>query len=429
MTIQTHKRTSLKLRILLTLGVLLAGVFSYYIVRNNFLSKSSRENVVVSYHGPNPQTVLAALGPEDILGKSTKRPKPTTQTTTTTPAKGTTSVTTKEFGIAAGGGLAYLGQTDLNKYFSAMKTLGAKWVRWDIDWGQVQPNNSAGFDWSSIDRVVNTAISYGIESVCDITYTPKWAAASECTSDFACAPANPQAFGVFSGQVASRYKGKVTYFEVWNEPNYSVFWQPRPNASKYGQILKEAYTQIKSANPQAFVLSGGLAASGDEVDGSLSPLTFLKTIYSEGNNKFFDAVALHPYTFPAGIDYAANWNSWQQMPQVHKLMTDRGDVDKKIWITEFGAPTSGPGKAHEINDMDNFTYGVDFMSESAQNELVKEASSFYNTNTSWMGPFFWFSFHDIGTSKNNSENFYGLLKYDWSQKPAYATFKAAILGR
>jgi polysaccharide biosynthesis protein PslG len=46
----------------------------------------------------------------------------------------------------------------------------------------------------------------------------------------------------------------------------------------------------------------------------------------------------------------------------------------------------------------------------------------------WAGPLFWYSGRDLGTSTSSRENFFGLLRNDFSRKPAYAAYKAAAPG-
>ena len=406
----------------------------------------------VTYHGPNPITMRREMESESVLGKSApgQRKKigkitPTAQSPTPTIPKPTPtglpptptiqpqlptpipSLNKGEYGIAAGGGLTYLGQTDLDLYFNNLQSLGVKWVRWDIDWSVIQSNGVSDFRWEETDRVAATAKKYGINSLGIITYTPKWARDSVCVDKFSCQPADPKVFAVFAGKVALRYKDLIIYWEIWNEPNVPNFWTPKPNVMKYFDILREAYWEVKKNNPQSIILSGGLAPSGDEADGSISPFTFMSALYTAGANQYFDAVALHPYTYPISPDYQASWNHWKDLVSVHQIMVDNGDVAKKIWITEFGAATGGPGVPFPTNQPSGFKYNYDFMTEGAQYDMLVEATTYYVQNTDWMGPFFWYSLHDNGTSKETPENFFGLLRYDWSKKPAYDTYRNAIL--
>lgn len=352
------------------------------------------------------------------LHKSTSTPTPTS-----TP---TASPVLNQAGIAAGGALPYFGQADLDIYFSQLKELGVSWVRYDFDWGVIQADGPASFDWSGTDRVVQTAIKYGISTLGIITYTPKWAQQTACAGTFACAPADPEVFGVFAGQVASRYASQgIHHWEIWNEPNYHGFWKPKPDVNSYVAMLKSAYANIKKVDSSAFVLSAGLASAGDE-DNNIAPITFIRTLYESDPTKDFDGIAVHPYTYPALPSYPASWNSWQQIETIRQLMVSYGDENKPLWLTEYGAPTSGPGSSHDTTQLDNFVYGNDYLTENAQEMMMEDVLSLFSQIKGPTGPFFWYSLKDKGTSKETTENFFGLLRFDGSKKPAYYKFKSAI---
>ena len=321
-----------------------------------------------------------------------------------------------QFGIAAGGGLIYLDQSDLNEYFQKLKDLGATWVRWDLDWEAIQPNNSNEYQWEDSDRVANTAQKYGINSLGIITYAPRWSQTGSCSSGRHCPPASPATFAKFAGIVAQRYKGVIDVWEIWNEPNIEIFWYPSPSAEEYTALLKVSYTKIKEVNPQAIVISGGLSDAGDEEGVSISPLTFINTLYDFGAKGYFDAVALHPYTYP-GYNYG-----WPQITSVLDLMKEKGDGAKKIWITEYGAPTGGSGEAFEIGEP-GFTYDGDFMTEKAQEQMVKDIFAFQSENSKSIGKIFWYNLQDTSMNLSTIENFFGLIHYDGTKKPAYTVLK------
>lgn len=321
------------------------------------------------------------------------------------------------WGISAGGDLVYWDQPSLDVYFQELKTLGANWIRWDVDWEAIQPYSPTRYNWTGTDRVAQTAKKYGIKSLGIITYAPQWSQNKICPAGMHCPPSDPQLFAKFAGEAAKRYEGTVDVWEIWNEPNYHVFWHPMPDAEIYTEILKASYVKIKENNPRAIVISGGLANAADEENVSISPITFVNAMYESDAKDYFDVLALHPYTYP-GPNYG-----WPQVISVWNAMDRNGDGAKKIWITEYGAPTGGPGKSFEIVRGGGFIYGKDYMSESAQKQMAEEIFTFKARNSNRLGNVFWYSLCDSSDENSTSENFFGILRYDGSKKPVYETLK------
>jgi hypothetical protein len=410
---------------------------SILILAGYFSARLFDKLTTVEHHGPNPNIRMSMISSEAASDEDTSLLdegvppvvsnilKPV-DIQTLDPAKQIPVLEKKGgFGIAAGGSLTSLNQGDLDRYFDTLQALGVMWVRWDIDWNVIQREGVKSYHWEGTDRVAHTAEKYGIHSLGIITYAPRWAADKRCLTDAQCAPVDAKAFGHFAGEAALRYKSTITSWEIWNEPNFTLFWSPKPSAKKYADVLKEASTEIKKVDPTAIVLSGGLAPSADEKEGSISPTTFIKSLYASGANQYFDGIALHPYTFPVSPKYKAWWNSWQQMYGIRNLMIKNNESNKKIWVTEYGAPTGGPGKKRSLDHLE-FIYDQDFVSESAQEGMAKDVIALYQKSADWMGGFFWYSLRDNGTKKNTPENFFGLLRYDGTKKPAYDDYKEAV---
>jgi polysaccharide biosynthesis protein PslG len=404
------------------------------------------------FHGPHLSQALykSGLNEKDILGSKTNRitdrfrrnptPTPTKKNILSpTPSIKITSIPTptptyipivtikhNSFGIAAGNDLPSNNQSDLNIYFSQLKTLGISWVRWDFDWGFIQKDGLLSFNWAESDLTVQTAIKYGINTLGVITYTPTWAQLSECKGTFACAPSDPNAFGLFAGQVAARYAPMgVHTWEIWNEPNIPLFWKPAPNVRSYVNILKSAYTNIKKSDASAFILTAGLSPASDN-ENRINPITFIQNTYDLDGGLHFDGISLHPYSYPVVASYPAAWNTWQKISIIRSMMDTHGDSQKPIWFTEYGAPTGGSGTDHSTTQLD-FTFGNDYMTEDAQSVMMQDSLSQYEQISSPVGPFFWYSMKDRGTDRSTPENFFGLMRYDWSKKPAYDVLHNAIV--
>jgi hypothetical protein len=207
----------------------------------------------------------------------------------------------------------------------------------------------------------------------------------------------------------------VHAYEIWNEPNLSSFWMPSPDPARYTQLLKLAYPAIKSSDPTATVVTGGLSPGGSYgtvTSTYTNPVTFLEQMYKDGAHGSFDAVGWHPYSYPYGLGYYG-WSAWSQMsetsPSARSLMTAYGDSAKQIWATEMGAPTGTSSQS---------------VTEAAQAQLVTDMYAKLK-GWAWAGPGFIYNFRDKGTDLTNREDNFGIVRWDWSLKPSFTAFKNA----
>jgi len=325
-----------------------------------------------------------------------------------------TQVVAGQKGFAAGGGLQYLEPEELKIYMDEIEELGAKWIRFDFAWSDMQPASANATRWQKYDRVVDEANSRNISVLGMIGYTPQWARDPNCNND-KCAPIKVDDYANFVGKVVSRYKDKgVNHWEIWNEPNIDTFWQPRPSAQEYSKLLQAAYIKAKASNPNAYIITGGTAPSTS--DGvNIAPIDFLNGIYENSAQSYFDAVGHHPYCFAGTFDCPSEyaiWSAWSQMQDtpsnLRNIMENNQDSDKKIWATEFGAPTQGENS----------------VSEEQQADMLKNSFELL-ASTDWAGPLFWYSYQDAGTNVNDREDWFGVIDSNGSKKPAANIFSEA----
>jgi polysaccharide biosynthesis protein PslG len=294
----------------------------------------------------------------------------------------------------------------------AMKAVGATSVRVEANWYGMQPNGPSDNDWAPLDQVIAAIQAAGLTADLVIDGCPSWAAVSGAQGNSFAQPASPAQFATFAGSVAARYGSKgVSSFEIWNEPNISQFWAPKPDPAAYTADLVAAYAAIKAVDQSAVVLSGGLSPATD-TSTSYDPRTFLSDMYADGAKGSFDGVGDHPYTYPLSPDDNNAGSAWSQMsqtsPSLRSIMTANGDSAKRIWITEYGAPTSGTSS----------------VGETAQSTDLVEAISQVK-QLSWIGSFYIYTWTDL-SSLAATDNGFGLLTEDNTQKPAYAAVAAAL---
>lgn len=300
-------------------------------------------------------------------------------------------------GVSDSGGLLWADDADLNTTLSMLTAAGIGSLRVSIPWSNVEtaPNQ---FEWSAVDRVVDAVHSRGISMLGIIAYTPSWATSPQ-GQPINTRPASPADFGRFAGLAADRYAGKIDAYEIWNEPNGAMFYGPAPDAAGYTQLLRAAYPAIKTADASATVV-GGVLGAVEDAPGMQNPVTFTEQMYANGAAGYFDAFSYHPYQY--SLKFAdgvyVDHSPARQAMDIHAVMTANGDGAKKIWATEYGAPTA-------------------YVSEAEQNEMITHFLTKWQ-ELPYAGPIYLYQLRDQQTGSSNPEMTFGLMRTDWSAKPA-----------
>ncbi|MCW3036522.1 MAG: glycoside hydrolase family 5 [Actinobacteria bacterium] len=330
-------------------------------------------------------------------------------------------------GISYGDTLAGLSPAQLARTLDDAVTLGVGWIRVDLSWADVQGRSPSSDEWGAFDRIATAAQERNLDVVAILAYTPAWARPTGCSSE-KCAPADPASFAAFASDAVRRYAPLgVRTWEVWNEPNLTGFWKPQPSVPDYLRLLKATVPAIRAVDPGATVIAGSLAA-GRMVNGDVTPFDYLNALGAAGGLGLVDAVGYHPYSFPLPpLDTQAP-NAWAGIattqPSLHGVLSAQGFGDMKIWVTECGAPTGGPGDRSTTLDYTR-NPAPDHVSEDLQALIAMGSLRFAKTSTA-VGGLFWYSYKDLGTNRSDRENFFGLRRFDDSPKPSYWSFKQAV---
>jgi hypothetical protein len=343
-------------------------------------------------------------------------PPITSPVASTTSPSGSTTTTqplprADQAGLSPGFNLS-LPTPDLDAALDAIAATKVRWLRVDFDWSVIQAAGPKSFDWSRTDRIVEAARARNLSVIALAAYTPEWARPSGTPDKNP--PTNPDDFARFVSAGAQRYVSSgLTTWEIWNEPNVSTFWYPRPDPEAYTALLVRASAAIKHVEPDATIISGGLAPSSDSAGGSqIDVRTFLTRVYAAGGGRAFNAVGLHPYSFPHLPLFPADYNTFLNTPALYQVMVDHGDAAKRIWGTEIGAPTAGGGGS---------------VTDAVQAEILTQA---YRQWTAWKftGPLIWFAYEDAGADSFNRDEHFGLVDVNGRPKPALAVFVAVVGG-
>ncbi|MGW2565741.1 cellulase family glycosylhydrolase [Streptomyces sp. NPDC001537] len=335
------------------------------------------------------------------------------------------------FGLSFGDTLTWMTDAKLAKAMDDAEELGVRWLRVDLSWRTIQPDSPSQYHWERFDRVVAAARAHGFQVLPTISYTPRWAADPNCRSTSqTCPPAGNDRFAEFARQAAERYAPKgVHTWEIWNEPNIKPFWQTGPDAGRYAALLTKTAVAVRSADPHAFLLLGGLAAV-DTIPSKqyVSHKTFLAELGRLGALKQVDAISYHPYTYPLlpGTETATG-TRFEDIDRTKDnlvaILARYGERGMPIWLTETGAPTWSQGKAADTPS----ARGVAHVTPRLQAEIARDTVTAAAAVPS-VDVVFWFSYQDVApeTATSRKSQHYGLTYYDGRRKPSFDALEQAI---
>ena len=225
-----------------------------------------------------------------------------------------------------------------------VRDLGFGWLKHQFSWGEMSGARGA-YDWFRPDLVVSLAEERGLKLLARLDHPPYWAQAEAPPGQ----PVDPAHFAEYCGALAGRYAGRIAAYEVWNEPNLAREWAGQtPDPAAYAALLKACYLAIKAADPNAIVISAGLAPT-DTPDTSvaLPDVDYFRAMYAAGAAPYFDMLGVHApgYMNPperssddtlADPLLASRTWTFRHVEDIRALMVEQGDGGKQIAITEMG---------------------------------------------------------------------------------------------
>lgn len=271
---------------------------------------------------------------------------------------------------------------------------GAKVVRTGQTWASIQPTCDT-WKWDGLDHIVDIYGKLGVEIQYLLAYCPKWAAPvekqhSKDSKDWSRSVPNIESYGRYAYEAAKRYKGRINYWEVWNEPDIGFF---RGSLDEYLSMLAVAYKSIKKASPKAKVLTGGFACMKHRE----MKEDFQKQVLIKGKENF-DIHAFHKHG--PFLDYANTIDgSFMQMRK-----------DAKVTQPWYSNETA-------ISSMDG--------AEKMQAETLFKKFLFAWSRGA-IG-YTWYDLRNDGYNPKNAEHNFGLITHDFYPKAAYPTYNTLSL--
>ena len=212
---------------------------------------------------------------------------------------------------------------------------------WDTRtaWLNIEPADDA-WDFSRLDQFVAKAELHGVRDILLVLGgTPRWAAAQVRPADApwlgpgsASPPRAIEQWAQFVTKVAERYRGRITGYEIGNEPNSLTYWSGTP--AQWAEQVRVAAQAIHRADPAATVIASGFSVrQGSNVQKIEAWLRAMAGVRIDG-------ISIHWYP-RAGSDLGL---TTAMIGSIRRAAV-AADLPSAIWITEMNVRGGGSRSA------------------------------------------------------------------------------------
>jgi polysaccharide biosynthesis protein PslG len=315
-----------------------------------------------------------------------------------------------------------------------IRDAGFGWVKQVFPWREIEGLGKGQYDWSVTDRIVDQVESVGgLKLIARLDSDPTWASGRTYPNSegiIMTPPRNYQDFAAFCFALASRYKGRIAAYQVWNEPNLMREWGGMaPDPAGYVALLKVGYEAIKRADPGAIVISAGLAPTTRWDRVAMPDTEYLSRMYAAGARPYFDALGAHgagyrapPEKDPAEVATDPNYYNvgdpncpgdpcriycFRHVEDLRQIMVANRDSDKQVVVLEFG---------WTIDPRPNSPYAWHAVSEEQQADYFVRAYRYAKQNWQpWIGVMSLIYMPDADWTENDEQYWWSIAVPNYPQ--------------
>lgn len=202
------------------------------------------------------------------------------------------------------------------------------WRLWDayVAWPNLEPAKGK-WNFTTLDKYVALAEKHHVSVLLPLGLSPAWASArptEKCHYQPGnCAePKNLEDWRNYVRTVATRYKGRIRTYELWNEINDRGFYTG--DVQEMVLLAREAYEVLKQVDTKNILVSPSVYGEGRHQE-------WLDRFLAYGGGKFVDVIGYH--------FYVATGTPESMLPliaKVKRIVASHGLEKLPLWNTEFG---------------------------------------------------------------------------------------------
>ena len=323
---------------------------------------------------------------------------------------------------------------------------GARWDRFDFNWPVLEPRNDE-WNFGPHTELVDDLHAADVSVVGILQMTPSWAS-TQCNEEViggaSLSPGQKTSFGNpslgglsllapqdgwgdawtatppqglyepwddpanhwgdYVYHVVSYFSARgVKHWEMWNEPEWSLFWCG--TSTDYARLLKVGYRATKDACLDCTVLFGGLHYWANPSYHRWVLRQLDQDSQADRYNHFFDVMSVHLYARPS--------SAYDEISTIREGMETYNVGDHPVWLTETGVDVWDDGDV----DPDPSHHDFAATQEEAASYVIQ---SYANAWASGVERYFFFR-----TNDQDMAQYFGLMRNDGSLRPAYPAYQVA----
>lgn len=301
---------------------------------------------------------------------------------------------------------------------------GFRWIRQEFPWEDIEIHHKGWFvdlrdheiknSWAKYDHIVSLAEHYDLDIIVRLSNPPTWSRAQGDEIGSFAPPDTLADYCDYVKAVAGRYRGRLTYFQIWNEPNIFPEWGGYDiSPEQYTELLKVGFTCAKEANPEAIIITAPLAPTIELTSRDFNDFLFLQRMYEAGARDFFDILAVQDYGLwsgPTDRRMRPRVLNFSRPIYIRDIMLRNGDGEKAIWASEVGwnaAPEAVGSPFGRTTEAQRAQYAVEAF-ERTQREWP------------WMGVVtYWFFKQADPREQDQPQYYFRLVEPDFTPTPTY----------
>lgn len=223
-----------------------------------------------------------------------------------------------------------------------LSQMGIRWFRVWVNWNYIEESPGAYY-WDGLDQCLAIAAKHGITVYpCIMGGTKPFMVVPgaqrshrfEVSAGF-CLPPDMTLWNSYVKAFATRYQGKIPYYQIWNEADTRQFLYPFKTEA-YAALLKQTAAIIRAADPHAKICLGGFCAAYTNFTSTRhtdnDSAYGLPEWYAQKPQADYDVIDLHLYS--AGGP-AQSWDATvPMMGPLRQFFAANGEGDKPVWNSE-----------------------------------------------------------------------------------------------